>query len=858
MEKTRRETEETFKAYLADSGEGSFLRTGDLGFLQDGELFVTGRLKDLIIIRGRNYYPQDIELTVEQSHPSLRENCSAAFSVDVDSEERLVVVGEVERRYLKGLNVEQVAESIQKAVSQEHMLKVYGVALLRVGSIPKTSSGKIQRRACQKGFLEGTLNVVGSWTLTDMTKIKQPIFTSTDSFMATGTATAADISNKRASELIDWLRDYGEKRINSQLIDERRCIPPYIVLDFGNRGLLGMQVEEQYGGLALRNQDTLRVIEQLAAIDLSLATFVGVNHSLGIRPIQRYATQEMRDRFLPLLARGRELGAFAMTEPGAGSAVRSISAQGLSDGKGGWKLRGTKIWSGSSSWAGVINTFVQLFDANHNLQGITGFVVPQGTPGLRLGSEALTMGLRGMVQNSIYLEDVPVSAINLLGEPGKGMKAAQDTMMFARLGIAAMSVGGMKRCVQLMHRYATRRSIVTGRLLDNPVTLARLSNLTAAIKAVETLVGTVAEFLDQGHFVPEDGFIACKTLGPELLWQAADTLIQTLGGRGYIETNVVFQLLRDARILRIFEGPTETLNMYLGFRLSQGNEELHQFLCPGLGMDSIWARLKAAAAQIQDRYLKENALFSDRKSAPNWADALMGEVASYGILWAAVERKLTRNPSEELKRALEWTRIKLEETLAKAMAGTSPSILLTSNQTTDLVSGYAETIGDLESTLPGEDRNMDPLLRRDGGATRTTHIPEPYPVPSWETKTDAQELKGSEKLTREHLLGTPPEQWQGRLESYIITELARELKIDSAALNSQNNVSHLGLDSLMALQFNQQLSMYLGIEISMEKLLEEMTIAELASYLVENFNPEQEVQSHPEETRKSNLMEVEI
>ncbi|MBC6481910.1 MAG: acyl-CoA dehydrogenase family protein [Hormoscilla sp. GM7CHS1pb] len=97
-----------------------------------------------------------------------------------------------------------------------------------------------------------------------MTKIKQPIFTSTDSFMATGTATAADISNKRASELIDWLRDYGEKRIDSQLIDERRCIPPYIVLDFGNRGLLGMQVEEQYGGLALKNQDTVRVIEQLA------------------------------------------------------------------------------------------------------------------------------------------------------------------------------------------------------------------------------------------------------------------------------------------------------------------------------------------------------------------------------------------------------------------------------------------------------------------------------------------------------------------------------------------------------------------------------------------------------------------
>ncbi|AOX02682.1 hypothetical protein BJP34_27465 [Moorena producens PAL-8-15-08-1] len=159
-------TQKTFQAYLKDTGDGPFLRTGDLGFFSKGELFVTGRLKDLIIIRGRNHYPQDIELTVENSHPSLRSHCSAAFSVERDGEERLVVAGEVERTHLRKLNTEEVVREIQIALSTEHELDVDGVVLLKTGSIPKTSSGKIQRRACKQGFLEGSLNVVGQWQKT--------------------------------------------------------------------------------------------------------------------------------------------------------------------------------------------------------------------------------------------------------------------------------------------------------------------------------------------------------------------------------------------------------------------------------------------------------------------------------------------------------------------------------------------------------------------------------------------------------------------------------------------------------------------------------------------------------------------
>ncbi|HCF29538.1 MAG TPA: AMP-dependent synthetase, partial [Cyanobacteria bacterium UBA11049] len=149
--KKPQETQHTFKAHLRDTQEGPFLRTGDLGFLLDGELFVTGRLKDMIIIRGQNHYPQDLEGTVQSSHRALRPNCGAAFSVEEEGVEQLVIVQEIERNYLRQLDVDEVVRAIRQEVSEQHQLQVYAVVLLKTASIPKTSSGKIQRHACRIG-----------------------------------------------------------------------------------------------------------------------------------------------------------------------------------------------------------------------------------------------------------------------------------------------------------------------------------------------------------------------------------------------------------------------------------------------------------------------------------------------------------------------------------------------------------------------------------------------------------------------------------------------------------------------------------------------------------------------------------
>ncbi len=168
------DTEQTFQAHTADTGEGPFLRTGDLGFLDQGEVVVCGRAKDVIIIRGSNHSPQDIEWTVQECHAALRPENTAAFSVNVGGEERLVIAQEVIGRFRRNLDVDEIVNAIRESVSLQHELDVYAVVLLNPGGVEKTSSGKIQRQACRQMFLEGKLNSVAEWTESIESDLAQP------------------------------------------------------------------------------------------------------------------------------------------------------------------------------------------------------------------------------------------------------------------------------------------------------------------------------------------------------------------------------------------------------------------------------------------------------------------------------------------------------------------------------------------------------------------------------------------------------------------------------------------------------------------------------------------------------------
>jgi len=505
----------------------------------------------------------------------------------------------------------------------------------------------------------------------------------------------------KASELILFIRDYAERRINTQIIDQRRCIPPYLVLDFGNAGLLGLQTPTQYGGLDLSTYDFLKICEQLSGIDLPLTLLVALHNILGIRPIQNFASQSMKDEWLPRLATGRVLGSFALTEPGAGSNPQGIISSAVALGENSWSVSGHKSWSGSASWASIINVFTKVVDANGKSRGITAFSIPQGSQGMVMGEEAMTMGMRGMVQNSFHLDNVKVDASQMLHKIGGGLEVAQDAMLFGRLVIGHACVGSMKRCVQLINRYITKRKVGPDLLNKNAVVQTKVNDIILAAAALEQLTYQVAQLIDNAQEVPQEIFAACKILGPEMLWSAVDSLMQLLGGRGYIETNIASRLMRDARVFRVFEGPTETMLQFLGTNILYNKNKLIAFLDRLDSSAAISKRLLTDTQQVTEfieHHYDELSTVQRQQLAANAA----GELGAWLVLMAF-------NSSGKATIGA-WIEHKYQSSLMTALS--KKENLSDQALFEELTSQYSDAIGDTQESLAGEELTLDSALTR--------------------------------------------------------------------------------------------------------------------------------------------------
>lgn len=770
-------TQEIFIEKKHNNVTKRWLRTGDLGFLKNGELYITGRKKDLIIIGGRNYYPQDIEKTVENSSELFRSNSCAAFSVEVSNKEILVIAAEL-KRIREQLDVDKLSLSVRQAVMKNHGIAVQEIAFLSIGAIPKTSSGKIRRNDSRLGFINNTLKKIGHWKA----QKNNPIHTQK-------AAACHPDSPERANKLIHWLREYNQQRINSTLIDERRSIPPHIVLDFGNQGLLGMQVPESYGGLGLNYKDSLRVIEQLGAIDITLASFVGVHNALGITPLLNHASPTIHNKWMKSIAQGRDLVAFAITEPSAGSNPRSIKTSAKRV-KNGWLLNGEKAWSGTSLWSNIINVFAHTFNEQGEPQGISGFALPQNSNGMHMGPEAMTMGVRGMVQNSIILENVFVSDEQLLGKAGNGMVVAQQAMMLGRLGISAISVGAMKRCAQLMLRYSSRREINTGKLLDNGITLERLTHINHAITCIECLVKSISTRLDKQQDIPQEVYAASKIAGPEYLFQASDYLMQLAGGRGYIESNGIPQIFRDARLLRIFEGPTETLAVFLGSRVLSGKSEIYKFIKEQVNASDLAEKLQDIASNLYNG--------KTTKAQRQQSQYLLGRYTTLALLQSvtSIDQESTHM----------WLNQQMKELLQKIKTN---AITYNAEEIYHKTISFEQSIGDLDQHTAIQQYDVDELLRKT-------------------TKTDT---KKTAHLIENLVITEKKSVKENAFRAWLLNWVSHNTETKHHLVDCDTPLIDYGIDSVSALEFSLDLESATNHTINPTLLWEYPTINELANHL---------------------------
>lgn len=827
------EAAHTFGARLAD-GSGAWLRSGDLGFMRDGELYITGRLKDLVIVNGRNLYPQDVEAVVEEVAGFLEPNRCAVFGVDEGGQERLGIVIEADRRLVRiarrgrsdGASIAQLdalAQRIRSAVAARFGTTVELLVFVRPGTFPRTSSGKVQRARCRLLAARGELDLVYA------ARELHPRRRSSD-----GRAPPAlEESRRTAAAMRDWLLRWAPRRLDSRLMDERRSMPPHVLLDLGNHGFLGMQAPHELGGKALATGDLLRLMEQLAAIDLTLATAVGVHNGLGLRPLLRFAAEPLRAALVPQLAGGRQLAAFALTEPAAGANPLAMRTRAVRAG-GGWRLSGDKHLIGLANWAGWITVVARALDEGGMALGTVALLVPDDAPGLRQEAEALTMGMRAMVQNALRFDEVFVPDSHVLGQPGAGMEVARDAMAFARLGIGALCVGGMKRCAQLMLRYASRREVAGGRLLDHPVTLARLDDLTCAIDALGALVAALAALDDRGAGLSHEACMACKCVASELLWEAADRLMQLLGGRGYLEPNLAPMLLRDARVMRILEGPTEALYGHLGAGALDGG--CLAFVADTLGAPEL-ARQARTALQ---------------EAGPASSAYAAGELCAWTMLVAAARG--SDDGGAGAGPAAAWARRRWSVLLAglgqpgAPVPGAALSVRLAAR-----IAAYADAIGAPDQEAAGEIHERDPLLapdwspRGEGGATApagtatgratnwatnwATNLPTAAGYVAGPAAGSADfSVPGSEaRMTSPAAsIAAPAEDTRALVRRCLLYGL-QDVGVES--LGDDQPFAEAGLDSLSAMPVALELERQTGLSVNAELLYEYQTVTTLAAYL---------------------------
>jgi alkylation response protein AidB-like acyl-CoA dehydrogenase len=355
------------------------------------------------------------------------------------------------------------------------------------------------------------------------------------------------------------------KPIRAQL-DEEEIFPRDILADLAQADLCGTIIPEEFGGLGLGAMENVLVLEALSEGCVGVATTYAASF-LGAYPLLLFGSEAQKAKYLPPLARGEALGAFGLTEPQAGSDAGAIATTAVKDGDF-YVLNGTKQWITNAGEA-EFNTLIALTDRAKGARGASAFVVENSDPGISFGKKEKKMGIRSSVTREIILEDCRIPADRLISREGMGFIVTMKTLDNARPGAAALAVGLAQSALDEAANFAKERQQFGAPIFSFQAVQHLLANMATQIEAARALTYAVAKYIDTKPKEYNKEGAMTKLFATDMAMQATIDAVQVMGGHGYMREYPVEKMMRDAKILQIYEGTNQIMRNVIGLALNK-------------------------------------------------------------------------------------------------------------------------------------------------------------------------------------------------------------------------------------------------------------------------------------------------
>ncbi|MED3833295.1 acyl-CoA dehydrogenase family protein [Peribacillus frigoritolerans] len=362
---------------------------------------------------------------------------------------------------------------------------------------------------------------------------------------------------KEMQQMKEMIRNFVEREVEpfAIQIEEEDAIPEHLVEKAKDLGLFGISIPEQYGGIGLNAVGKATVLEQLGRTHNGFVSLISAHTGIGSTGLVKLASEHLKNKYLPEMAAGTKIGAFALSEPGAGSDATNLATSAEKKGDF-WVMNGTKHFITNGPIADVYTVFA-LTDKDKGAKGgITAFLVERDFPGLTVGKKDKKMGLRGSYTSQVIFEDCIIPEENVIGEVGMGYISALKILGEGRVGLAARAVGSSGKLIELSAKYAKERIQFGKPIADNQAIQWMLADMATETEAARALTMMAAQKIDEGKKVIKEASMA-KLFASDVFNRVADKAVQIHGGMGYMAEYPVERFYRDARITKIYEGTNE-------------------------------------------------------------------------------------------------------------------------------------------------------------------------------------------------------------------------------------------------------------------------------------------------------------